>query len=106
MTLFSKSSYSNAHIKINYETRYIGRLSEKNIETYPGPFQQLVRSFQSLTNFRKNPNIGSMGVVHAPLESLFNVFAEVSTSWTTENKDALSVNNFAIYDRPSARSLI
>ena len=39
-------------------------------------------------------------------KSLLNSFAEVSTSWITENKYILSANNFAFDDRPSARSLI
>ena len=34
---------------------------------------ELVSSFQLLTNFTKNPNIGAMGVVNAPLE-YYNVF--------------------------------
>ena len=36
-------------------------------------FVALVSSFQSLTNFTKNPNIGAVGVLHAPLE-YYNVF--------------------------------
>ena len=36
-------------------------------------FVSLVRSFQSLTNFTKSPNIGAMGVLNAPLE-YYNVF--------------------------------
>ena len=28
----------------------------------------LVSSFQPLTNFTKNPNVGAMGVLNAPLE--------------------------------------
>ena len=31
-------------------------------------FAALVSSFQPLTNFTKNPNIGAMGVLNAPLE--------------------------------------
>ena len=31
-------------------------------------FVALVSSFQPLTNFTKNPNIGAMGFVNAPLE--------------------------------------
>ena len=36
-------------------------------------FVTLVSSFQLLTNFIKNPNIGAMGVLNAPLE-YYNVF--------------------------------
>ena len=36
-------------------------------------FVGLVSSFQSLTNFTRNPNIGTMGVLNAPLE-YYNVF--------------------------------
>ena len=36
-------------------------------------FVGLVSSFQPLTNFTKNPNIGTMGVLNAPLEH-FNIF--------------------------------
>ena len=32
------------------------------------PFVTLVSGFQQLTNFTKNPNIGAMGVLNAPLE--------------------------------------
>ena len=31
-------------------------------------FVGLVSSFQPLTNFKKNPNIGAVGVLNAPLE--------------------------------------
>ena len=45
---------------------------------YPGPFAAakmelfvaLVSSFQLLTHFTKNPNIGAMGFLNAPLESI------------------------------------
>ena len=33
-----------------------------------GFFMELVSCIQPLTNFTKNPNIGAMGVVNAPLE--------------------------------------
>ena len=36
-------------------------------------FVTLVSSFQPLTNFTKNPNLGAMGVLNAPLE-YYNVF--------------------------------
>ena len=36
-------------------------------------FVALVGSFQPLTNFAKNPNIGAMGVLNAPLE-YYNFF--------------------------------
>ena len=36
-------------------------------------FVTLVISFQLLTNFTKNPSVGAMGVLKAPLE-YFNVF--------------------------------
>ena len=36
-------------------------------------FVTLVISFQSLTNFTKNPSVGAMRVLNAPLE-YFNVF--------------------------------
>ena len=36
-------------------------------------FVALVSSFQSLTIFTKNPNIGAMGVLNVPLE-YYNVF--------------------------------
>ena len=36
-------------------------------------FEALVISFQSLTNFTKNPQIGAMGVLNALLE-YFNIF--------------------------------
>ena len=39
-------------------------------------------------------------------KSLFNSFAEVSTSCITENKDVSSASNFEFDDKPSARSLI
>ena len=38
-----------------------------------GLFVTLVSSFQTLTNFIKNPNIGAMGVLNASLE-YYNVF--------------------------------
>ena len=41
--LFPKSPYLAAHIKINSETGYIGRFSEK-AEMYPGPSRRLRRS--------------------------------------------------------------
>ena len=36
-------------------------------------FVALVSNFQLLNNFAKNPNIGAMGVLNAPLE-YYNVF--------------------------------
>ena len=36
-------------------------------------FVGLVSSFRSLTNFTRNPNIGTMGVLNVPLE-YYNVF--------------------------------
>ena len=36
-------------------------------------FVALISSFQPLTNFTKNPNIGAMGVLNMPLE-FYNVF--------------------------------
>ena len=36
-------------------------------------FVAVVSNFQLLTNFAKNPNIGAMGVLNAPLEH-YNVF--------------------------------
>ena len=36
-------------------------------------FKSLVNSFQQLTNTKKNPSIGAMGVLNAPLE-YYNVF--------------------------------
>ena len=33
----------------------------------------LVSSFQPLTNFTKNPNIGAMGILNAPVE-YYNIF--------------------------------
>ena len=36
-------------------------------------FVAVVSNFQLLTNFEKNPNIGAMGVLNAPLEH-YNVF--------------------------------
>ena len=36
-------------------------------------FLPLVSSFQPLTNFTKNPNIGTTGVLNTPLEH-YNVF--------------------------------
>ena len=44
VTLFSKSPYVTAHIKINYKTGCIGRFS-KNTKMYSGPFRQPIRSF-------------------------------------------------------------
>ena len=41
VTSFSKSPYLTAHIKINYETGCIGRISEKNTEMYPEPSRHL-----------------------------------------------------------------
>ena len=53
------------------ETGCIGRFSGKNIKMYPGPsmelFVALVSSFQPLINFTKNPNIGVMGILNAPV---------------------------------------
>ena len=75
MTLFSKSPYLTAHIKINYETSCNGRLSEKHKDvsrtfaTFKMVFfVALVRSFQSLTNFSRNHNIGAIGVLNVPIE--------------------------------------
>ena len=36
-------------------------------------FVALVSSFQPLTNFTKNPNVGAMGVLNSPSE-YYNVF--------------------------------
>ena len=66
LTLFSKSSYLTYENKLRNNVILEG--FPKKTEMYPGPSRQQVRSFQSLTNFRKNPNIGSMGVLHASLE--------------------------------------
>ena len=66
-----------AHVKINYETGYIGRFSEKKknkvvsktiITAKMELFVALVRSCQPLTNFTKNPSIGAMEVLSTPLE--------------------------------------
>ena len=37
VTLFSKSPYLTAHVKTNYETGWIGKISEKNTEMDDGP---------------------------------------------------------------------
>ena len=76
MKLSSKSPYFTAHIKINYETDCFGRFSEKMqiyilriITTSKMDLViTLVVSFQSLTNFTKNPNIGVMEVLNVPLK--------------------------------------
>ena len=39
-------------------------------------FVALVSSFQPLTNFRKNPNIGAMGVLNAPAK-YYKVFCNL-----------------------------
>ena len=41
---------------------YSGTIATAKMEL----FVALVRSFQPLTNFTKNPNIGAMGVLNAP----------------------------------------
>ena len=80
VTLVSKTAYLTAHFKINYKTGCIGKVSEKHRDaswTIAAAkmelFVALVSSFQLLTNFRKNPNIGAMGVLNAPLE-YYNLF--------------------------------
>ena len=88
LTLFSKSPYLTAHIKIN-ETSCNGRLSEKHkdvsqtIATFKMVFfVALVRSFQSLTNFSRNHNIGAIGVLNVPIE-WYNVFWNLRR-WSNE----------------------
>ena len=79
--LLSKSPYLTGHIKMNYETGYIERFSEKKsrdisrtIETSKVElFVALVISVQPLTSFTKNSNIGAMGVLNALLE-YYNIF--------------------------------
>ena len=73
MTLFSKSPYLTANIKINYEIDYIGRFLKKHSDisrtiatAKMELFVALVRSFQPLTKFAKNPIIGATGVLQAP----------------------------------------
>ena len=39
--LLSKSPYLTGHIKMDYETGYIERFSEKKTEMYPGPLRHL-----------------------------------------------------------------
>ena len=76
LTLFSKSPYLTAHIKINYETGCMGRfsggkktqISRTIARAKMELFVALVSSFQPLTNFTKNPNIDAMGVLNAPIE--------------------------------------
>ena len=92
VTLFSKSPYLTAHIKINYETSCNGRLSEKHkdvsrtIATFQMVFfVALVRIFQSLTNFSRNHNIGAIGaigVLNVPIER-YNVFWNLRR-WSNE----------------------
>ena len=67
--LFSKTLYLTAHIKINYEIGCIRTIATAKMEL----FVALVRSFQLLTNFIKNFNIGAMGVPNTSLEHC-NVF--------------------------------
>ena len=79
VTLFSKSCYLTVYIKFDYETGWFGRFSTKrdvsrtittaNMEL----FVELVSSFQSLPNFKKNPHIASMGVLKVSLE-YYNIF--------------------------------
>ena len=80
--LFSRGLYVTAYIKMHYETGCIGRVSEKKkhedvsrtIATAKMElFMALVSSFQPLTNFTKDANIGATGVLNAPLE-YYNIF--------------------------------
>ena len=88
LTLFSKSPYLTANIKINYETGCMGRFSEgekKQISRTIARakmelFVALVSSFQPLTNFTKNPNIDAMGVLNAPIE-YYNIISN-SCRWS------------------------
>ena len=80
VTLFSKSPYLTAHIKINYETGCIGRFSGKTQRSTQSIttakmelFVELASSFYPLPNFTKNHNIGAMGVLNVPLE-YYNIF--------------------------------
>ena len=76
MTLFSKSPSLTAYIKINYETDCSGSLSEKKHKDISRTiaaakmelFVALVRSFQLLTNFIRNINIGIIKVPNSLLE--------------------------------------
>ena len=59
--ILSKSPYLTAHIKIKYETVCFGRFSEKAQKFI---FMELVSSFQPLSNFTKNLNIGAVLVLN------------------------------------------
>ena len=76
----SCSPYLTAHITINNETSCVRRFSEKKntFRTIAAAkkelFVALVSSFQLLSNLTKNPNIGAMGILYAPVEYCYNVF--------------------------------
>ena len=81
VTLFSKSPYLAACLKIYYETGRSGEFSEKHTDAHPESSQHLrqrsfvalVSSFQLLTNFSKNSILGVVGVLNLPLE-YYNIF--------------------------------
>ena len=81
MTLLSQSPYFTAHIKINYKTGCIGRISEKTRDVSRtmatsnlGLVVSIVIRFQLLTNFTKNPNTGVMGVLNNTPGEYYNVY--------------------------------
>ena len=81
MTLLSQSPYFTAHIKINYKTGCIGRISEKTRDVSRTMatsnfwlFVALVIRFQLLTNFTKNPNMGVMGALNNAPGEYYNVY--------------------------------
>ena len=104
LTSFSKSPDLTAHIKINYETGCTGSFSVKHrdisrtIATCTMElFVALVISFQPLNSFRKNTNIGAMGVLNAPLE-YYNVFIpynlKYSTTSTLDSSCMLGISSY------------
>ena len=75
VTLFSKSAYFTAHIKINYQTGCIGSFSGKYRDVSRSIaiakvefFVALVSSLQPLTSFTMSPSRGAMSILNSPLE--------------------------------------
>ena len=84
---------------LNYETGCIGGFSEKTTDksmTIAAAkmelFVVLVGSFQLLPNFTNNPNIGSLGILNAPLEH-FNRFWNLCR-WSNKYCRTVASNRF------------
>ena len=98
VTLLSQNPYFTAHIKINYKTGCIGRISEKTRDVSRtmaasnlGLFVSLVIRFQPLTNFTKNPNIGVMGVLNnTPGE--YYTYTEICAGYQIKHCRTVSCN--------------